>query len=229
MDLVTRAAPRPLVVLVPVRALEGAKSRLGEVLDAEERRDLVVELLDRTVRAAAAAGGVDGVLVVSTDPEVLAVAEQAGAQTLREHGSGLNGSLAEARGRALDDGAAAILVLPGDLPAIEPSAVAAIVQAAAGAAPVVVLVTDRHRRGTNALLLAPPGIIPFAFGGDSRAAHAALARSAGARYVELGGPLALDLDTPDDLLVAEAALGPVAPAEAAETLPAPEAAGITRA
>lgn len=204
----TPVSPRPLVVLVPVRALEGAKSRLGEVLDAEERRDLVVELLDRTVRAAAAADGVDGVLVVSTDPEVLGVAERAGARTLREHGSGLNGSLAEARTRAIDDGAAAILVLPGDLPSIDPPAVVAIVEAAAGAGPVVVLVTDRHRRGTNALLLAPPGVIPFAFGGDSRAAHAALARATGARYVELEGPLSLDLDTPDDLLIAEAALGP---------------------
>lgn len=199
----TVAAPRPLVVIVPVRALEGTKSRLGEVLDAEERRDLVVDLLERTVRAARAAAGVDRVLVVSTDPEALAVAERAGAQGLREHGTGLNGSLAEARKRALAEGAAAILVLPGDLPSIGPAAVTAVVGAAEGLGPIVALVTDRHRRGTNALLLAPPGIIPFAFGGDSRAAHAALARAAGARYVELSGPLSLDLDTPDDLLLAE--------------------------
>ena len=203
----TSAAPRPLVVIVPVRALEGAKSRLGEVLDAEERRDLVVELLDRTVHAAAAADGVGAVLVVSTDPDALAVAERAGAIPLREHGSGLNGSLVEARSRAIDEGAGAILVLPGDLPSIDTPAVATIVEAAAGPGAVVVLVTDRHHRGTNALLLRPPGIIPFAFGGDSRAAHAALARAAGARYVELEGPLALDLDTPDDLLLAEAVLG----------------------
>ena len=203
----TSPIPRPLVVIVPVRALEGAKSRLGEVLDAEERRDLVVELLDRTVRAAVAADGVDGVLVVSTDPDALAVAERAGARTLRDHGTGLNGSLVEARSQAVHDGADTILVVPGDLPAIDTPSVAAIVEATAGPAPVVVLVTDRHRRGTNALLLSPPGVIPFAFGGDSRAAHAALAGAAGARYVELEGPLALDIDTPDDLLLAETALG----------------------
>ncbi len=202
----TPAAPRPLIVIVPVRALEGAKSRLGEVLDAEERRDLVIELLQRTVRAAAGAEGVDEVLVVSTDPEVLALAEGAGARTVRERGSGLNGSLVEARSRAIDDGAAAVLVVPGDLPSIDATAISSIAEAASDPGPVVVLVTDRHHRGTNALLLAPPGIIPFAFGGDSRAAHAALARAAGARYVELEGPLSLDLDTPDDLLVGEAAL-----------------------
>jgi 2-phospho-L-lactate guanylyltransferase len=205
MATVTAATPRPLIAIVPVRALEGAKSRLGEVLDAEERRDLVVALLERTVRAAVDAAVVDAVLVVSTDPEALAVAERAGATGLQERGSGLNGSLAEARGRALAEGAAAILILPGDLASIDAAAVTAIAEGA-GPAPVVALVTDRHGRGTNVLLLAPPGIIPFAFGGDSRAAHAALARSAGARYVELEGPLSLDLDTPDDLLLAEPTL-----------------------
>jgi 2-phospho-L-lactate guanylyltransferase (CobY/MobA/RfbA family) len=63
--------------------------------------------------------------------------------------------------------------------------------------------TDRHHRGTNGLLLAPPNAIEPSFGGDSRAAHEACARDTGARYVELDGPLSLDLDTPDDLLLVE--------------------------
>ena len=53
-------------------------------------------------------------------------------------------------------------------------------------------------------VLAPPDAIEFGFGGDSRAAHAACAAEAGARYVELDGPLSLDIDTPDDLLLVEA-------------------------
>ena len=43
-----------IAALVPVRGLEGAKSRLGEALDAEERRALVARLLARTISAAAA-------------------------------------------------------------------------------------------------------------------------------------------------------------------------------
>ena len=70
------------------------------------------------------------------------------------------------------------------------------------------LVTDRHGRGTNALLIAPPAVITPAFGEDSRAAHRHAAEVAGARFVEVGGPLALDVDTPADLLVAAAALAP---------------------
>ena len=66
-------------VAIPVRALEGAKSRLGAVLDAEERRDLVEGLLRLAVDAALRTQGVGEVIVVSPDPEVLAVAEAAGA------------------------------------------------------------------------------------------------------------------------------------------------------
>jgi hypothetical protein len=37
--------------------------------------------------------------------------------------------------------------------------------------------------------------------------HERAAIAAGARYIELDGPLSLDLDTPADLIAAEAALG----------------------
>ena len=43
------------------------------------------------------------------------------------------------------------------------------------------------------------------FGGDSRAAHAGAAIQASALLIELAGPLRLDLDTPDDLVLAETA------------------------
>ncbi len=66
------------------------------------------------------------------------------------------------------------------------------------------IVADRHGRGTNALLLAPPDVIDVAFGGDSRLAHVAAADAAGATTLELVGPLRLDVDTPDDLLLAQA-------------------------
>ena len=69
----------------------------------------------------------------------------------------------------------------------------------------VALVTDRAGSGTNVLLVAPPDAIDFHFGVDSRAVHAAAAHAAGAAYLEIAGPLDLDLDTPEDLLAAEAA------------------------
>jgi 2-phospho-L-lactate guanylyltransferase len=193
---------QPTSVAVPVRALEGAKSRLGAVLDAEERRDLVESLLGRTIAAALATPGVAEVIVVSPDPAALAMAEVAGARPLLQRSRGLNPALQEARHVAAGT---RLLILPADLPTVTPEVLAEVLAAGdAAGSPSVVLVPDRHRRGTNALLLDPPDAIDPAFGGDSRAGHAWLAESADIRFVELTGVLELDLDTPDDLLLAEA-------------------------
>ena len=76
----TSRTPRRTAVVIPVRALEGAKSRLGAVLDAEERRELVDLLLRQAVQAACGTEGVAVVAVVSPDPATLAVAVRAGAE-----------------------------------------------------------------------------------------------------------------------------------------------------
>jgi 2-phospho-L-lactate/phosphoenolpyruvate guanylyltransferase len=203
MKVDTGKPPR-IFVIVPVGSIERAKSRLGAVLDAEERRDLVLRLADGTIRAAVATPGVAETLVVTPDDEVRDLALRAGARPLRQRSGGLNDGLREARDEAVAGGADAVLILPIDLPRVSPEAIAPLVRVAFDRqAPVVAIVGDRHGRGTNALLLAPPGVIDVHFGGDSHDAHASAAASAGARLVELDGPLSIDLDTPDDLLLAE--------------------------
>jgi 2-phospho-L-lactate guanylyltransferase len=196
-------APR-IVALVPVRSLEGGKSRLAEHLDAEERADLVARLLRRTLEAVSSQ--VERVIVVSPDAEVLAFAARVGAEPLLQVGSGLNDALRLGRERAAALDAEALLVLPPDLPAVDGAEIHRILAAAEGPRPAVVLVPDRHGTGTNALLLLPPDAIDFDFGADSRRAHAEAARAVGARLVELDGALTLDVDTPEDLLLAEAGL-----------------------
>ncbi len=205
----TAIVPTRIAAIIPVGTLEGAKTRLGGTLDAEERQDLVERLLARTVVAALATDGLDDVLVVSPDREVLRRAADLGARTLRQRSVGLNAGLDEGRQDVVAGGAEAILVLPIDLPFVTAEAVAAVLERLTAGAALphpdadVVLVTDRHGCGTNALALRPPHAIAFAFGPGSRRAHQAAAEAVGARYVEVDGPLAFDLDTPDDLVVVE--------------------------
>ena len=205
MEHQTASAQR-IVAIVPVGSLERAKSRLGAVLDAEERRDLVLRLADATIRAAVATPALAEVLVITPDDDVRDLALRAGARPLRQRSRGLNDGLREARDEAIAGGADAVLVLPIDLPRVSPDAIADMASVLGDRKPpVVAIVSDRHGRGTNALLLAPPDVIDVHFGGDSRDAHASAAAAAGAQLVELDGPLTIDLDTPDDLLLAEIA------------------------
>jgi 2-phospho-L-lactate guanylyltransferase len=201
--------------LVPLRGLSTAKTRLGPDLDLAARRTLVEALLRRTLVAARDARSLDGTIVVTKDPLVAGIAQAHGAIGLVEHLPGLNEAIDAARSLAVARGATAVLVLPADLPAVSAAAVDALVGAAAASVTgvgrdpergLVAVVSDRHGRGTNALLLTPPDSAEPAFGAESRAAHRAAAAVTGAEWVELAGPLALDVDTPEDLLVAAAAL-----------------------
>jgi 2-phospho-L-lactate guanylyltransferase len=194
-----------IAAIIPVAPLEAAKSRLGGALDAEERQDLAEGLLAITVATALEVDLLADVLVVSPDPEVLTRAATLGARTLRQRTSGLNAGLGEGREDVIAGGAAVVVVLPIDLPFVTVAAINAVLQALVQASgePAVVLVTDRHGSGTNVLALRPPSVIDFHFGPDSRRAHREAAAAAGARYVEVDGPLTFDLDTPADLVLVD--------------------------
>ena len=192
-----------IAAIIPVGTLAGAKSRLGDSLDAEEREELVGGLLARTVVAALAVDRLDDVLVVSPDREVLRRAADLGARTLRQRSRGLNAGLTEARADVVAGGAEAIVVLPIDLPFVTSTAIAAILDPLEFSLRTVVLATDRHATGTNALALLPPDVIDFAFGPGSRRAHRTAAEITGAAYHEVAGRLTVDLDTADDLVFVE--------------------------
>ncbi len=192
-----------IAAVIPVGSLEGAKSRLGEQLDAEERQDLVAGFLARTVVAALAVDLLADVLVVSPDRDVLARAASLGARTLRQRSEGLNAGLRDARADMVAGGADTLLVLPIDLPLVTSAEIARVLVTLDDHARAVVLVTDRHGTGTNVLALRPPDAIEVAFGPGSRAAHRRAAEASGATYLEVDGPLSVDLDTPDDLVYVE--------------------------
>jgi 2-phospho-L-lactate/phosphoenolpyruvate guanylyltransferase len=196
--------------LVPIRGLETAKTRLGEDLDAEERLALVTRLLHLTLAAARDARGIEGTIVVTMDPDAAGIAKEHHAVGLVERAPGLNQAIEAARSVAVARGATAVLVLPADLPSVSASALDELLDVAVSRVrdgarrPLVAIVPDRHGLGTNALLVSPPGAIDPAFGDSSRAAHHARALATGAEWLELDGPLSLDLDTPADLVAAEA-------------------------
>jgi 2-phospho-L-lactate guanylyltransferase len=189
-----------LWAVVPVKPLDQAKSRLAGALAPEERASLVQALLERTIGILRQVQAITEIVVVTGDPGVAAWASEAGSRVLREAGEpDLNRALLAATRSAQARQVEAVLILHADLPRVEAADVEAMA-ASAAAAPIVVVAPDRHRRGTNALLCAPPGLIEYQFGPDSFALHCAQAQAAGIRLEICSTPgLALDLDLPEDL------------------------------
>ncbi len=183
-------------LLVLARDPAGAKTRLASVLDPDSRSALAVAMLT-DVLAAAREAPFARRIVATESAAVRGVAASMGAETLAVARSGTNGAAVAALAAA-GKGAGAALVLASDLPLLAAPDLEALLEAA-GAAEVVVA-PDRHRRGTNALLLTPPAAIAPAFGQDSFRSHRERARDAGlrSRIVTTRG-LATDVDDPDDL------------------------------
>jgi 2-phospho-L-lactate guanylyltransferase len=92
-----------------------------------------------------------------------------------------------------------VFVLPADLPCLTKDDLMSFL-ALVHEAPCVVISPDRRDNGTNALLVAPGGLIKYDFGPGSFARHCAQALEKGARLeVIRNRNITLDLDTPDDL------------------------------
>ena len=198
-----------LHVVVPLRGSGSGKSRLGEALDAEEREQLVLGMLARTLDVLAKWSPARHTWIVTEDQrtiDFLRRARPAVHVVSQPLNGGLNAALIAARDTAVAAGATAILMLPADLPLVTPDALDALLEGADAALaagegrPVVAIAASDVRGGTNALLITPPNVIEPQFGEASLEAHLRAAESAGASVqVVIDSALGFDLDTPEDL------------------------------
>jgi 2-phospho-L-lactate guanylyltransferase len=184
--------------VVPVKDLWGTKSRLKPILNPGARAGLTIYMMGRVVSAIRGAGVVN-VCVVSPDPIVLDQARERGATPLLQESRGLNPALEEGRRWGMERRGTSLLVLPADLPLLDTEDVRAVLDGI-GEEGSIVISPDGTHSGTNALLLHPPDVLPFAFGAGSYEAHLRAARERGLAIRVCERPhLAFDLDTTEDL------------------------------
>jgi len=185
-------------VVVPVKRLPAAKTRLRGALPWVPHEELVLALALDTVRAAGAAGPAR-VVVVSSDERARSALSALGAVVVPDvPEAGLNAALAYGAraARELDPGGG-VASLSADLPALRPGELAAALSAAAEHPRA--LVSDAAGTGTTLLTAAPGIALAPAYGSGSRARH----QAGGAVELAGGWPsLRRDVDTAADLAAA---------------------------
>ncbi|MGW4478662.1 2-phospho-L-lactate guanylyltransferase [Rhodococcus triatomae] len=198
------AAPAPpqaarAHVLIAVKDLRHAKSRLGPSLTADERAALTLAMVQDTVTAAFASTAVHAVTVITPDTVVAAAAAALGAAHFPDRGEDDLNAVLTAAARTVGPGR--VLALQGDLPCLSGAELTAALAAARPLRRAVVV--DHHGTGTSALIAESRDLDPR-FGPNSARHHI----DSGATALNGHWPgLRLDVDTPDDLAAA-AALGP---------------------
>lgn len=185
-------------LIIAVKRLAVAKTRLAPVFSARTREQVVLAMLLDTIAAAAREPSLSGITVVTPDDVASEAARQLGAEVLADptpagHPDPLNNAIVAAEAILHSPNLA---VLQGDLPALQTHELTQAIGAAR--AHRRSFVADRHGSGTAALFAFGSPLEP-AFGPDSAQRH----RRSGA--IELTGPwpgLRCDIDTPEDLQAA---------------------------
>lgn len=193
MDLEPSHAP-PGTVVVLVKDFASAKARLAPALSAPQRSALAEQMAAGVLAAAEQIEGRLATVVVGDTAEVARWATARGARGLVQPEPGLDAAAragwAAATGGAWTMIAHADLADPGALPEV-------IAHWAPGRA---VLVPDRHRDGTNVMVLPAEVTPPFAYGPGSYARHRSACAAMGLEVHSLTDTgLSHDVDSPADL------------------------------
>jgi len=187
------------IAILPVKSFGEAKQRLAEELTQGARRALAEAMFSDVLVALRRARAVESMLVVTADHGAQRIAGGYGAMVLDDDEQGHNPAARHGIRAAVQAGADRVLLVPGDCPMLDPGQLDELIERAVPRRSALI-VPDRHRTGTNALLLTPPDSLPPAFGPGSCQRHRTSAEAAGVatEVVEVRS-LALDVDTPEDL------------------------------
>jgi len=185
-------------VIIPVKRLDNAKSRLSSLLTDDERKQFCLKMLEDVLGTVKSTKRAHETVVVSKDPLVSEITKIFDVAYLKERKRGLNKTVSEAVNWCVKREATSVLVLPADVPLVVPTDLNRIFTLGEEAS--MVISTSRNGKGTNALLLTPPNVSPTFYGPRSFQRHIKEASKLKISFRRYRSPrIALDIDTVEDL------------------------------
>ena len=187
------------MILVPVKNLSSAKQRLASALDQPARTALAQAMLHDVLSALHDWKARPAVALVTSDPFAVELAGRYKFEVIPDpNNPGETGAIEMATRVCVDRGVAYTLVVPTDIPLIQPWELDEIMKHAPAEGSVLVPAGDG--RGTNAAFRRPANLFPLRFGNDSFKPHHAAAQAAGKPCIVLQLPgIAVDVDNPADV------------------------------
>jgi 2-phospho-L-lactate guanylyltransferase len=183
-------------VLIPVKSMSSAKSRLSKKLNAEQKEKLVLQMLRHVLKTANILGDEYQTVVVTSDQKVKNIAKTFGAKTILEKNSGQNRALAFAAKQINQD--LPLLTLSADLPLLKIDDIEQMFLFLKQND--VVLAPSKEKTGTNAILMKQPFLLPYQFGKNSLDKFITTAEKQKLRFKLYDSPtIAFDVDTVEDL------------------------------
>jgi len=150
-------------VLIPVKSLTYAKSRLAGYLNISEREQLVVSMLIHVIEILKISDNQFTIYIVTSDPKVKKLANSIKVNIIQEKNTGHNQALTYAA-KQIDQNQP-LLTISADLPLVDVSDITQLFSLLKNSD--VVLAPSKEETGTNAILMRKPLVVPYRFGKES--------------------------------------------------------------
>ncbi|MCI0558291.1 MAG: 2-phospho-L-lactate guanylyltransferase [Nitrososphaera sp.] len=191
-----------IFAIIPVKRFENSKTRMSSILELEDRILLSSLMLEDTLRLLKTVPDLQRIVVVSSDRRAEEITGRHGCSFLIEHKeSGVNSAVLVADQYSVSEGADATIVIPQDLPLLDPLDITMMCDLAKDEKRCIIICPSQRYDGTNALLRKPPSAISTFFDNNSYENHINAARESGiSPRLFLSKNLMLDIDTPEDAM-----------------------------
>ena len=190
-----------IAAVIPMKSLHSAKSRLSNILTAQQRKNLVMYLLDATIKELKKSNFISEIIIVSNDKALKQYTCINNLKFIKDSDEGVNQAVILADKYCIDNGINANIVIPQDLPFISAKEIDEICTISNKYHKCIIICPSKRFDGTNVLFRKPPDVIKTHYDNNSYMNHLKEAYKFKIPIESLDiVKLRFDLDTKEDLL-----------------------------
>lgn len=190
-----------IAAVIPMKSLHSAKSRLSNILTAQQRKNLAMYLLDATIKEIKKSCIISEIIIVSNDKAVKNYSCLNNLKYIKDSEEGVNKAVILADNYCIDNGINANIVIPHDLPFISAKEIDEICTISNKHHKCIIICPSKRFDGTNILFRKPPDVIKTHYDDNSYMNHLKEAYKFKIPIESLDiVKLRFDLDTKEDLL-----------------------------
>jgi 2-phospho-L-lactate/phosphoenolpyruvate guanylyltransferase len=190
-----------IAAVIPMKSLHSAKSRLSNILTAQQRKNLAMYLLDATIKELKKSNFITEIIIVSNDKALKQYTCINNLKYIKDSDEGVNQAVILADKYCIDNGIDANIVIPQDLPFISAKEIDEICTISNKYHKCIIICPSKRFDGTNVLFRKPPDVIKTHYDNNSYLNHLKEAYKFKIPIESLDIlKLRFDLDTKEDLL-----------------------------
>jgi 2-phospho-L-lactate guanylyltransferase len=192
---------KKIAAVIPIKNLHFAKSRLSNILTPQQRKSLVLYLLNITIKTLKESQFISEIIIVSSDKAIQRFCVKNNLRFIRDSDNGVNNAVRLADLYCIDNDIDANIIIPQDLPLLSVNEIDEICNISKKYIKCIIICPSKRFDGTNILFRKPPDVIKTFYDDNSYINHLKEARKFNIPIESLDlDKLKFDIDTKEDLI-----------------------------